>query len=90
MFPLGLLFGLVALGAAVWTTAPQRWRAVVVWLGILAIVAAFFVFLTSFGDAAIRDVIVYFGIPATIVLLATIGVAIARVRAGALGSVPSS
>jgi hypothetical protein len=85
VFPLGLLFGLVTLGAAIWTSAPQRWQAAVVWLGIVAIAAAFFAFLLSIGDAALRDVLVYFGIPATIVLVATVLVAMARVRAGALG-----
>jgi len=90
VFPLGLLFGLSTLGAAVWTTAPQRWRAVVVWLGILAVAAAFFGFLISIGDAALRDVLVYFGVPATIVLIATVALAVARSRAGPLGSAPSS
>jgi hypothetical protein len=90
VFPLGLLFGLVTFGAAIWTTAPQRWRAALVWLGIVAVVAAFLGFLTSFGDAALRDVLVYFGIPATIVLLATVLVATARVRAGPLGSAPTA
>ena len=91
VMPFGLLLGLLALGAALWTTAAERWRAVIVWLGLLAILAAFVVFVPQpRADAAIRDVLIYFGIPATIVLLATIGVAIARVRAGTLGSVPSS
>ncbi len=85
VFPLGLLFGVATLGAAIWTTDPQRWRAVVVWLGILAIAAAFFAFLSSIEDAALRDVLVYFGIPATIVLAAAVLVAVTRVRAGALG-----
>jgi hypothetical protein len=86
VMPFGLLFGLVTIGAAVWTTAPQRWRAVIVWLGILGILAAFVVFVVSIGDAAIRDVLIYFGIPATIVLVATAFVGVARARAGALGS----
>jgi hypothetical protein len=83
--PFGLLFGLLTLGAALWTTAPQRWRAAIVWLGILAILAAFVMFVVNFGDAAIRDVLIYFGIPAAIVLAATAFVAVARSRAGALG-----
>jgi hypothetical protein len=89
VMPFGLLFGLLTIGAAVWTTASQPWRAAIVWLGILAIVAAFVMFVVSFGDAAIRDVLIYFGIPATIVLVATAFVAVARWRAGALGSAPT-
>jgi len=56
-----------------------------VWLGILAIAAAFFAFLFSIGDAALRDVLVYLGIPATIALVATTLIAVARLRAGAFG-----
>ena len=44
VIPFGLLLGLFALGAALWTTAPERWRAVIVWLGLLAILAAIGVF----------------------------------------------
>jgi hypothetical protein len=86
VMPLGLLFGLLTIAAATWTTAPERWRAAIVWLGVLAIVAAFVMFAVSVGDAAIRDVLVYFGIPASIVLVATAFVAVARSRAGPLGS----
>ncbi len=86
VFPLGLAFGLLTLGASIWTTAPQRWRAVVVWLGILAVGAALFGFVISFGDAALRDVLIYFGIPAAVVVVATILVAFARARAGVMGT----
>jgi hypothetical protein len=85
VFPLGLLFGLLTLGAAAWTTAPQRWRAVVVWLGVLAIASALFGFVLSFGDAALRDVLIYFGVPAAVVIIATAFLAVARSRAGPLG-----
>ena len=90
VMPLGLLLGLLAVGAAAWTTAPERWRAVVVWLGVVAIILACSGFASSLGDAAIRDVLVYFGIPAAIVLLATLVIAAARWRAGPLGSPRSS
>ena len=86
VFPLGLLFGLLTIGAALWTTAPQRWRAAVVWLGILAIGAALLGFVVSFGDAALRDVVIYFGIPAAVVVVATGIMAVARSRAGPLGT----
>ena len=84
--PGGLAFGASTLGAALWTTAPERWRAVVVWLGIIAVGIAIAVGVINFGDAALRDVLVYFGIPAAIVALAAIGVAIGRLRAGPLGT----
>ena len=85
VFPFGVAFGALVSAAAAWTTAPRRWQAVVVWLGVLAILIAFVAFLVSIGDAALRDVLIYFGIPAAIVLAATAVVAVARVRAGALG-----
>ena len=90
VMPLGLLLGLLAVGAAAWTTAPERWRALIVWLGVVAIVVAFAGFAISLGDAAIRDVLIYFGIPAGIVLIATLAIAAARWRAGPLGSLRSS
>ena len=90
VMPLGLLLGLLAVGAAAWTGAPERWRAVVVWLGVAAIILASAGFASSLGDAAIRDVLVYFGIPAAIVLLATLVIGAARWRAGPLGSLHSS
>ncbi|HEY6609327.1 MAG TPA: hypothetical protein VI277_09045, partial [Candidatus Limnocylindria bacterium] len=84
--PGGLALGASTLGAALWTTAPERWRAVVVWLGIIAVGIAIAVGVISFGDANLRDVLVYFGIPAAIVALAAIGVAIGRLRAGPFGT----
>ncbi len=85
VFPLGLAFGALLVGAAAWTTAPQRWRAVVVWLGALAVGAAFAGFIANMGQAALKDVLVYFGIPAAIVIAAMAIVIVGRVRAGALG-----
>ena len=84
VFPLGLLFGVATLGAAIWTTDPQRWRAVVVWPASSPS-ARCSSRSVQHGDAALRDVLVYFGIPATIVLAAAVLVAVTRVRAGALG-----
>lgn len=86
VLPAGLAFGTLTLGAALWTTAPERWRALVVWLGVIAVGAAMAVFLVNMGGAALRDVLVYFGIPAAIVAVAALGVALGRVRAGALGN----
>ena len=84
--PGGLALGASTLGASLWTTAPERWRAVVVWLGIIAVGTAIAVGVINFGDAALQDVLVYFGIPAAIVALAAIGVALGRLRAGPLGT----
>ena len=86
VFPLGFVFGALVVGAATWATAPERWRAVVVWLGVVAIGAAFVGFLTSVGDAALRDVLIYFGIPAAIVLASTAIVVAGRIRAGPFGA----
>ena len=84
VLPAGLAFGALTLGAALWTT--ERWRALVVWLGVIAVGVAIAVFVVNFGEAALRDVLVYFGIPAAIVALAAIGVAGGRLRAGPLGT----
>ncbi|HEY6608666.1 MAG TPA: hypothetical protein VI277_05665 [Candidatus Limnocylindria bacterium] len=86
VLPAGLAFGALTLGAALWTTAPERWRALVVWLGVIAVGVAIAVFVVNFGEAALRDVLVYFGIPAAIVALAAFGVAVGRLRAGPLGT----
>jgi hypothetical protein len=86
VMPFGLLLGALTLGAAAWTTAPERWRAVIVWLGVLGVLATFTMFMLNLGQAALRDVLVYFGIPAAIVLAATAILALARARAGALGN----
>jgi hypothetical protein len=86
VLPSGLAFGALTLGAALWTTAPERWRALVVWLGVIAVGVAIAVFVVNFGEAALRDVLIYFGIPAAIVALAAIGVAIGRLRAGPFGT----
>jgi hypothetical protein len=90
VMPFGLLLGMLALGAALWTTAPERWRAIIVWLGLLAILVAFGVFVVNLGQAAIRDVLIYFGVPAGIVLVAALTLAVTRSRAGPLGGVKST
>ena len=83
---LGPLFGLAVLGAAWWTTARGLIRALVVWLGVAAVAIGAVVLFANAGPMQTRDLIVYVGIPTLIVLLATVTVAVARVRAGALGS----
>ena len=83
---LGPVLGLLALGAALWTTEAGVPRAIVVWLGVLAVAVGAVVLLVNAGPMQTRDLIVYVGIPTAIVLLATLIVAIARVRAGPLGT----
>jgi hypothetical protein len=85
VMPGGALLGLLALGAAAWTTDAHALRAAVVWLGVLGIVGAVAIMWANTGEMATRDLFVYIGIPAAIVLLAAAGVAVARFRAGALG-----
>ena len=82
---LGPVLGLLALGAAAWTTEPGIVRALVVWLGVLAVAGAAVILLANAGPMQTRDLIQYVAIPTAIVLLACLAVAVARVKAGALG-----
>jgi hypothetical protein len=83
---LGPVLGILALGAAAWTTAPGTLRAVVVWLGVLAVAGAAVILLANAGPMQTRDLLLYVGVPTAIVLVACLVVAMARVRAGALGA----
>lgn len=85
VMPGGVIFGLLVGGAAAWTMAPGTWRAAVVWLGLLAVVVALVVTWVNLGDIATRDLLVYVGVPSVIAVLATAGIAVGRVRAGAAG-----
>jgi hypothetical protein len=82
----GVVVGLSALGAAAWTTSPVLPRAVVVWLGVLAIIIALVAVWATVGTVQTQDLLVYVGIPTGIALLATLGIAVGRWRAGALGA----
>jgi hypothetical protein len=86
VMPGGVVLGLVAIGAAAWTTAPSIFRAAVVWLGVLGIGATLAILWVSVGDMQTRDLLIYVGIPTVLVLLATLGIAVGRARAGALGA----
>lgn len=85
VMPGGVVLGLLAIGAAAWTTDPNTLRAAVVWLGAAGIAGALAIGWVNVGDMQTRDLLVYVGIPTAIVLLAGLGVAVGRVRAGALG-----
>jgi len=86
VMPGGIVLGLLAIGAAIWTTAPGRLQALVVWVGLLAIVITAAVFWSNLGDMQTRDLLVYVGIPTALVLVAGALVAIARTRSGYLGA----
>lgn len=86
VMPGGVVLGLLLIGAAAWTEAPGAPRAAVVWLGVLGISVALAIAWVNLGDMQTRDLLLYVGIPTAIMALAVVGVAVARVRAGALGS----
>lgn len=83
--PGGVILGLLALGAGMWTTDTGSLRALVVWLGVFGILAALAIAWINAGEMQTRDLLVYVGIPTIVILAATIGVAVGRARAGALG-----
>ncbi|HEU5324516.1 MAG TPA: hypothetical protein VFV59_01400 [Candidatus Limnocylindria bacterium] len=90
VFPAGLALGILSLGAAAWADAPERWRAAVTWLGVVAVVVGLATFAWFvFGDPDISaDVYPLFLVPAAVLLVATAGVARGRLAAGALGAEP--
>ncbi|MGZ8475922.1 MAG: hypothetical protein ACXWWQ_06835 [Candidatus Limnocylindria bacterium] len=81
----GLVLGLLAIGAGVWTAESGTLQALVVWLGVVGILATLAIVRINVGDMQMRDVMVYIGIPTLVVLAAAVGVGVGRVRAGALG-----
>ena len=88
VFPAGLVLGVTALGAAIWADGAARWKIVVAWLGIAAVllgvgIFGWFVF-TDFDIGA--DVYPYFLVPAAIIVLSAIGMIRGRVAASAAGS----
>lgn len=85
VMPGGVILGLVAIGAAVWTEEPSALRAAVVWLGVIGIAATLLIVWANVGDMQTRDLLVYVGIPTLVVVVAALGVAVGRARAGALG-----
>ena len=85
VMPGGVVLGLLLVGAAAWTHDRGTLRAVVVWLGVAGLVAALAIAWINTGKMQTRDLLVYVGIPTLVMLLAALGVAVGRVRAGALG-----
>jgi hypothetical protein len=85
VMPGGMVLGLLAIGAGMWTTDGGSLRALVVWLGVAGILVALAVAWTNLGDMQTRDLLLYVGIPTLVVLTAAGGVAVGRARSGALG-----
>jgi hypothetical protein len=86
VFPGGLLLGASCLGAAAWTSSSGTWRALVVWIGVAAVLVTVAIFgAITFGTT---DPSVYplFIIPTVIVLAAIAVIGVVRVRAGLFGS----
>jgi hypothetical protein len=88
--PIGLALGLVLIGTAAWTTAPGAGRAIVVWVGVIAVGIAAGVVWSSSSGMRMRDQLVYIGLPLLVVVLAALTVARERVRAGAVGAYRST
>lgn len=86
VMPGGVILGLLALGAGLWTFEPSGLRAAVVWLGVASIVGALAIVWVRAGGMHPSDRLTYVGIPTAILLLAAIGVTVGRVRAGAFGT----
>jgi hypothetical protein len=85
VMPGGVALGLGATGAGMWTTDGGRFRALVVWLGLIGILVALAVAWISTGDMQTRDLLLYVGVPSLAVLAAVGGVAVGRMHAGAFG-----
>jgi hypothetical protein len=88
VFPAGLALGVLAIAAAALATAETGWQAVLVWLGIAAVVGGVAVFAgiilldPDVGTNVYGPVLV----PSVLILAAAAGVALGRMRAGPLGA----
>jgi hypothetical protein len=88
VFPAGLALGILALTAAALTSAAASWQAVLVWLGIAAVVggvAAFAGIILLDPDVG-TDVYAPVLVPSALILAGAAGVAVGRTRAGPLGA----
>jgi hypothetical protein len=78
VFPAGLAMGASAVGAAIWVATPGIVPAIVTWLGLLGLGIT----VVAFGSIAFQtpspDVLALFAIPAAIVVVAVVRMAIAR------------
>ena len=87
VFPAALLLGVTALGAAIWADGRARWQVTLSWLGIAAVLTAIGIFgwLVFFDYDVGPDVYAVFLVPATIIVLAAIGMIRGRIAAGGAG-----
>ena len=85
----GIGIGLLSLGAALWVQARNRVRAVVAWLGIVALAAVFALPLT-WDLGSLRDRILYAVLPATLGFLVAARMAWARARTPVDGGVETA
>jgi hypothetical protein len=78
VFPAGLALGVLAVGATAWVVTPGLLPAIVTWLGLLGLG----VMVVAFGTMAFQtpspDVLALFAIPAALVVLAMVRMALAR------------
>ena len=86
VFPGGLLLGASCVGAAAWTSSSGTWRALVVWLGVAAVLVTVAIFVAITFGTTDPSVYPLFIIPTVIVLAAIAVIGVARVRAGAFGA----
>jgi hypothetical protein len=88
VFPAGLALGVLAIAGGAWTLADASWQAAIVWLGVAVVVGGVVVFAgmvfldPDIGSNVYAPVLV----PSVLILAAAAGVALGRMRAGALGS----
>jgi hypothetical protein len=87
LFPAALALGALSLAAAVLVVAPSLWQASATWLGIGALLLAVGIFgWIVFTDEDLGpDAYALFLLPAAVLVLAAVGMAAGRRRAGALG-----
>lgn len=85
VFPGGLALGALSLAAAAWVDAGGAPRALLVWAGLAAAIVAIAVFASIALRTPSADVLLLFAVPSTVVLAAVGRIAVARIRAGALG-----
>ena len=88
VFPAGIALGILALAAAALTSADGSWQAVLVWLGVAAVVGGVAVFagIILLDPDVGADVYGPVLVPSVLILAAAAGVALGRMRAGALGT----
>ena len=78
VFPAGLALGVLAVGATAWVVTPGLLPAIVTWLGLLGLGVMVVAFWTMAFQTPSPDVLALFAIPAALVVLAMVRMALAR------------